>query len=93
MCYILLNQTDIIKKLNKNIIFAIFEKSNSYILLVVSQLSATIINSLFWWVCDKKLFPIYKYKFSVHHPLSIKAQAILEQRRLKMLNEGYSQYI
>ena len=47
-------------------------------------------NTIFNDIVNKKLRTIYKFKYSASHPLTTKAQIILEQRREKMIKEGYS---
>ena len=47
------------------------------------------LNTIISHIHDKKLYSIYEFKYSEHHPLNIKAHKFLEIRRTKMVNFGY----
>jgi hypothetical protein len=46
-------------------------------------------NTIFQHIYDRKLFSIYIYKYNLQHPISIKAQTIMEHRKQKMVEYGY----
>ena len=47
------------------------------------------LNTIVSHIHDKKLHSIYEFRYSEHHPLTVKAHKLLEIRRIKMENFGY----